>query len=151
MRNLLLNQRMQRMAPFLSPGIWKLGNDPIDEDLFTSGRPVYGGLDLSVRTDLSALVLAVEDDDGVVHLMPRIWTPADTMLDRGLRDRAPYQVWAEQGLMIAVPGKVLDYDFLAADIGELSRPDGDSPRLLMTDGASTSCGSRWRGWASLSN
>jgi phage terminase large subunit-like protein len=119
-RNLLLNQRIQRMAPFMSPNIWKLGEDPIDEDLFASGQPVYGGLDLSVRTDLSALVLACEDDDGVVHLWPRIWTPADTMMARGVRDRAPYPVWAELGLMIAVPGKVLDYDFLAADIGELS-------------------------------
>jgi phage terminase large subunit-like protein len=119
-RNLLLNQRIQRVAPFLSPGLWKLGDDPINEDLFASGRPVYGGLDLSVRTDLSALVLCVEDDDGVVHLMPKTWTPADTLLDRGLRDRAPYQVWCEQGFMTAVPGKVLDYDFLAADVGELS-------------------------------
>jgi phage terminase large subunit-like protein len=119
-RNLLLNQRIQRMAPFMSPGTWNLGAAPINEDLFTSGRSVFGGLDLSVRTDLSALVLACEDEDGVVHLWPRIWTPADTIIARGLRDRAPYQVWAEQGLMIAVPGKVLDYDFLAADIGELS-------------------------------
>ena len=119
-RNLLLNQRIQRMAPFLSPNIWKLGDDPIDEDLFTSGRPVFGGLDLSVRTDLSVLTLAVEDDDGVVHLMPRIWTPADTIIARGLRDRAPYRTWAEQGFLVPVPGKVLDYDFLAVDVGKLS-------------------------------
>lgn len=119
-RNLLLNQRIQRMAPFLSPGIWALGNEPVDEDLFHSGRAVYGGLDLSVRTDLSALVLAAEDDSGVVHLYPRIWTPADTILERGIRDRAPYQVWAEQEYLIPVPGKVMDYDFLAAEVGELS-------------------------------
>lgn len=119
-RNLLLNQRVQRIAPFLTPGIWDLGNDPIDEALFTSGRPVYGGLDLSMRTDLSAMALAVEDDDGVLHLMLRIWSPADTMFDRGARDRAPYQVWVEQGHMLAVPGKVLDYDFIAAEIGALS-------------------------------
>lgn len=119
-RNLLLNQRVQRISPFLTPSVWQLGDDPVDEALFTSGRPVYGGLDLSTRTDLSALALAVEDDAGVLHLMLRIWSPADTLLDRGLRDRAPYPVWRDQGFMIAVPGKVLDYDFLAAEVGELS-------------------------------
>jgi phage terminase large subunit-like protein len=119
-RNLLLNQRVQRMAPFLTPSVWDYGNDPIDEALFTSGRPVFCGLDLSMRTDLSALALAVEDDDGVVHLMLRIWSPAATMFDRGTRDRAPYQTWVDQGVMLAVPGKVLDYDFIAAEIGALS-------------------------------
>lgn len=118
-RNLLLNQRVQRMAPFLSPAIWKLGDRPVDFELFRAGRPICGGLDLSARTDLSALVLAVEDDDGVVHLAPHVWTPADTLRERGMRDRAPYPTWAEQGFLIPVPGKVLNYDFLAAGIGEL--------------------------------
>jgi phage terminase large subunit-like protein len=119
-RNLLLNQRVQRLSPFLTPSVWNLGDGTVDEALFTDGRPVYGGLDLSMRTDLSALALAAEDDDGVLHLMLRIWSPADTILDRGARDRAPYQTWTDQGFMSAVPGKVLDYDFLAAEIGSLS-------------------------------
>lgn len=119
-RNLYLNQRVQAKAPFLTASVWKRGEAPVDETLLYSGRPVFGGLDLSARTDLSALVLAVEDDDGIVHLVPRIWTPADTLADRGLRDRAPYKVWADRELLIPVPGEVLNYDFLAADVGEIS-------------------------------
>lgn len=119
-RNLLLNQRVQRMAPFLSPSVWKLGEQAVNFELFHPGRPVYGGLDLSRRTDLSALVLAAEDDDGLVHLLPTIWTPADTLLARGQRDRAPYRAWADQGFLTAVTGSVLDYDFLAVGVGELS-------------------------------
>jgi phage terminase large subunit-like protein len=34
----------------------------------------------------------------------RAFTPADTMKDRGHRDRAPYVVWAEQGVLTATPG-----------------------------------------------
>ena len=69
-RNLRLNQRI---APFardqlLTPDVWALGDGAIDETIFADGRPVYGGIDLSARTDLSALVLAAEDDDGNVHL-----------------------------------------------------------------------------------
>ena len=121
-RNLYLNQRVEAKAPFLTPIIWNRGNDPTNEDLLYDGvRSVYGGLDLSRRTDLSAMVMAVEDDFGNVHLFPRAWTPGDTLVERGIKDRAPYKVWADQDLLIPVPGQVLDYDFLAADIGELSR------------------------------
>lgn len=118
-RNLYLNQRVQSKAPFLTASVWKSGELPIDNALLYN-RTVYGGLDLSARTDLSALVLAAEDDDGNVHLFPRVWTPADTLSERGMRDRAPYPVWADRGFMIPVPGSVLDYDFLAADIGDLT-------------------------------
>ena len=71
-RNLRLNQRIEAFdrVSLLRPEVWALGNGPIDEALFTSGRPVFGGLDLSARVDLTALVLAVEDDAGVLHLKP---------------------------------------------------------------------------------
>lgn len=120
-RNLYLNQRVQAKAPFLTQAVWARGDAPIDEQLFYSGRKVGAGLDLSARVDLSALVMAVEDDDGVIHLSPRIWTPDDTLDARAIRDRAPYRAWADRGFMIPVPGESLDYDFLAADIGEVSK------------------------------
>jgi phage terminase large subunit-like protein len=119
-RNLRLNQRI---APFgrdqlLTPEVWDLGKEPIDEDLFTDGRPVFGGLDLSSTTDLTALVLATEDDNGIVHLLPRTWTPGDTMMDRNSRDRAHYDAWARTGKLTAVPGKAIDYDFVATRIAD---------------------------------
>lgn len=120
LRNLYLNQRVQSKAPFLTADIWNRGSGAIDERLFYDGRPIYGGLDLSFRTDLSALVLCCNDDHGNIHLLPRIWTPGDTLEERALRDRAPYQVWAEKDFLIPVPGQVLDYDFLASDVGDIS-------------------------------
>lgn len=118
-RNLYLNQRVQAKAPFLTPSVWKLNEGAIDESLFEDGHhPVFGGLDLSARTDLSALVWAVEDDDGFVHLKCRVWTPLDTLFERGARDRAPYPAWVEADKMIAVPGSALDYDFIARDLGD---------------------------------
>ena len=119
-RNLRLNQRI---APFardqlLTPDVWALGDAAIDETIFADGRPVYGGIDLSARTDLSALVLAAEDDGGNVHLMPRAWTPADTLAERVIRDRAPYDAWARHGQLIAVPGTAIDYDWIAYALGE---------------------------------
>lgn len=119
-RNLYLNQRVQAKAPFLTASIWERGAKPTREDLLYDGRPVYGGLDLSARTDLSALSMAVEDDEHNIHLFNRIWTPDDTLDERAARDRAPYRTWADRDFLIPVPGQVLNYDFLAADLGDLS-------------------------------
>jgi len=119
-RNLYLNQRVAAKAPFLTAHIWKAGDVPINERLFFDGRPVFAGLDLSARTDLSALCLAAEDDAGLIHLWPRIWTPDDTLDARALRDRAPYRVWADRDLIIPVPGQAIDYDFIAAELGQIS-------------------------------
>jgi phage terminase large subunit-like protein len=107
-RNLLMNQRVQMSAPFLSQQIWDDCDAELDLALFTSGRPVYAGLDLSSTTDLTALVLAVEDDDSVAHLWPIVWTPSEGLGDRGMRDRAPYVDWHKDGLLTTIPGKVID-------------------------------------------
>src|SRR4029077_1730599 len=54
-RNLRLNQRIapHRRDPLLTPAVWALGDGAIDEERFTDGRPVFGGLDLSSTVDLT--------------------------------------------------------------------------------------------------
>jgi phage terminase large subunit-like protein len=123
-RNTRLNQRIAADARdwFMAPDVWKLGNAPIDESLFTSGRPVWGGLDLSARVDLTALMLACADDDGNVHLKSYAWTPAATVEERTRRDRVPYDAWVRQGFLSTTPGPAIDYDFVAADIARIVAP-----------------------------
>jgi phage terminase large subunit-like protein len=111
------NQRVQSSAPYLTKSVYARGDAVIDPKLFWNGRPVYGGLDLSARNDLTALVWAVEDDDGIVHLWPKAWTPAETLADRTTRDRAPLDVWVSRGLLAAVPGTTIDYDWVAHQVG----------------------------------
>lgn len=117
-RNLYLNQRVSRHTPFVSPSIWKACAGPVDLGVFRR-RPVYGGLDLSLTTDLTALVLAAEEDK-VIHLLPIFWTPEATLVERSKKDRTPYDAWVRDGFMKATPGPAVEYDFVARDIAQIT-------------------------------
>lgn len=113
-RNLLLNQRVSTESPFVSPDVWQsCGGEVAPFD-----GPVFAGLDLSARLDLTALVL-VGQVDGVWQVQPHFWTPQQGLADRAHRDRAPYDVWARQGYLRTTPGASVDYAHVAADIAEI--------------------------------
>lgn len=113
-RNLLLNQRVSTESPFVAPDVWKACGaavQPFD-------GPVWAGLDLSARTDLTALVI-VGKADGVWHVQPHFWTPEQGLLERARRDRAPYDVWARLGHLRTTPGATVDYEIVAQDMAAI--------------------------------
>ena len=113
-RNLLLNQRVSTHAPFVSVGVWKqCGADPLPFD-----GPVYGGLDLSSRTDLTAFVL-IGKRAGVWQVRPYFWTPKQGLLERARRDREPYDVWVRKGYLHTTPGATVDFEDVAQGITEI--------------------------------
>ena len=111
-RNLLLNQRITTRKLFVAPSLWKEAAHAIDHDLFLR-VPVSLGLDLSMRNDLTAAVLAAKDDRNVIHLKPFVFCPEDGIREKEIRDKAPYSAWASAGHMILVPGRVIDVEWLA--------------------------------------
>ena len=114
-RNLLLNQRVSTECPFISPDVWKAcAGTPAPFD----DAPVYAGLDLSARTDLTALVL-IGKVDGAWQVQPHFWTPAEGLLDRAKRDRVPYDLWHRQGFLKTTPGATVDYEHVATDMAEI--------------------------------
>ncbi|WEK56475.1 MAG: terminase large subunit [Candidatus Brevundimonas phytovorans] len=117
-RNLYLNQRVTRHTPFVSPSIWKACSGPVDLEVFQR-NPVYGGLDLSLTTDLTALVL-IAQEGGAWHILPTFWTPEATLVDRSKRDRSPYDAWVRDGFMEATPGPAVEYGFVARDIARIT-------------------------------
>jgi phage terminase large subunit-like protein len=128
-RNLILNQRVTRFTPFISPSVWGETGGKVDESAFYEG-PVWGGLDLSTTTDLTALVL-VAFKGGRWHVMSLFWTPLDTLDARADRDRAPYDAWVRDGWLQATPGVAVDYSFVARDIESLT--DGMDLRAIAFD------------------
>ena len=119
-RNLILNQRVNAESPFIEPTIWKANGRLPDDNVFRS-EPVRLALDLSARHDLTALVMAATDRDGFEHVKAECFAPRDGMKERAARDRAPYDVWAQQGYITATPGASVDYDFIAYRLAELSQ------------------------------
>jgi len=114
-RNLLLNQRVSTESPFVSPDAWKACGQPPAN---LPDVPVFAGLDLSMRTDLTALVI-VGKVDGVWHVQSHFWTPEQGLHDRAKRDRAPYDTWARQGFLHTTPGASVDYAFVAEDMAAI--------------------------------
>lgn len=105
-RNLILNQRVEARNPFIARAIWnENGGEPADLE----GATVWGGLDLSSVSDLTALVLV--SDAGDVH--PVFWLPGDGLSEKSRTDRVPYDVWAADGALETTPGRAIEYEFIA--------------------------------------
>ena len=113
-RNLLLNQRVSTVSPFISPDVWKSCAGPV----LPFDGPVWCGLDLSARVDMSALVVVGQVDE-VWHVQAHFWTPEVGLADRARRDRSPYEVWHRQGFLRTTPGASIDYEHVATDMAEI--------------------------------
>lgn len=105
--------------------------DPIAEH---AGKKLWIGIDLSGSQDLTAEANVVQTGTRTVERkdektgkpvlleLPTFdawvtaWTPQDTMAERALRDQAPYDVWARDGHLIAIPGRIIRPDFVAAHV-----------------------------------
>jgi phage terminase large subunit-like protein len=115
-RNLILNQRVDMNAPFVSQRVWQSCGGPVLDDF--DGLPIFGGLDLSEVSDLTALV-TVAPVDGVWNVKPTFWLPGDGLADKARTDRVPYDVWHRDGWLQAAPGPTVDYEYVAAFIYDL--------------------------------
>lgn len=117
-RNLILNQRVERFSPFISRTVWDSCSGAIGD---FGDCEIYAGLDLSARTDLTALLL-IGKVDGVWRVKPYFWTPEDGLRERSARDRAPYDVWHRDGLIRTTPGASVDLEYVATDLGTILAP-----------------------------
>ena len=96
---------------WISENAWNACKGEIDEDELV-GSPCWLGLDLSKKNDLTALTAVWRKN---LKLYAKTWyyTTMGGIKDRSRDDNAPYDIWAEQGHMEAVPGATIDYSFAA--------------------------------------
>jgi phage terminase large subunit-like protein len=131
-RNLVLNQRVEMAAPFVSKSVWMANGSDVHADVFFE-VPVYVGLDLSAKNDLTAMILMAFDGQKW-HVQSHFWTPEKGIFDRAKRDRAPYDVWEKQGFIRAIPGASIDYESVGREIADIL--DGMNVQAVAFD--------RWR-------
>lgn len=109
-RNLVLNQRVDAVAPFVSRLIWEANGEAPTPATKTHRPRVYGGMDLSSVSDLTSAEL-VSDEDGSVYSY--FWLPEHDLAGRSDRDKVPYDQWAKAGLIQTTPGKAIQYRYVA--------------------------------------
>lgn len=117
-RNLVLNQRASQLNPFVPRMLWDACAGAPDDEAFRDGV-AYIGLDLSARNDLTALMVAAKGEDGYWNVKPYFFVPQIGLIDRALRDRAPYDKWVEQGWIEVLPGSSIEYSMLAVRLCEI--------------------------------
>lgn len=111
-RNLYLNQRISTETLFVSRNVWEEnGAEPSS----LKGRKVFGGLDLSAVSDLTALELVSEDGD----VASFFWLPKEGLIEKAKQDRVPYDVWEKQGHLLTTPGKAIEYEYVAHQLKKL--------------------------------
>ena len=115
-RNLYLNQRVDSEVRFISAPDWMACGEQVDPATLY-GKRCYVGLDLASTQDLTAVVALFPDQGGAV--LPFFFLPDDDLRGRSDRDRVPYSLWADQGLLDTFPGRAIDKRAVALKLVEL--------------------------------
>lgn len=114
-RNLVLNQRVEALAPFVSHDVWARCGFAVED---IQDVDVYGGLDLSEVKDLTALVLIGKvHDRWQVH--PTFWLPEEGLTEKARNDRVPYDLWWQKGFLRTTPGRTVTYQYVAVYLREV--------------------------------
>lgn len=66
-------------------------------------------------------VFGIVDEKGKYIMLPFFWIPEDTIPQRVRRASVPYDVWYQQGYLMATEGNVIHYGFIEKVIEELGK------------------------------
>jgi phage terminase large subunit-like protein len=113
-RRLYLNQWTEQASRWIQMAAWEACRRPVDRQALR-GRQCYVGMDLSSTTDLTALVAVFPDADGC-DVLAHCFVPGDRIRERSKRDRVPYDQWARDGHLTAIPGATVDYEVVRATL-----------------------------------
>lgn len=123
-RNLRLNQRIdtQDDLRILPKSEWQALAGHVDLAAL-EGRRCWGGLDLSGKDDLTALVLAFEPEKegDAVPIVPFFWTPEGQLEKRKKAEQDLFRSWIDQGFIEAMPGKVIRFRKMARALADIKK------------------------------
>ncbi len=115
-----INQWMTSGSTWVSDEDWmKSSTGPIDIERL-KGRLCCIGMDLSTNKDLTSLkaLFPPTEDDPNYRVLCKFFCPEDNIPERSKSDKVNYDVWAEDGYIVATPGRVVNYDYLLDTLKE---------------------------------
>jgi phage terminase large subunit-like protein len=112
-----LNIWTQAETRWIDSDVWGRGSAVVNE-VELKGRPCYVGVDLSANQDITAVVydFPPSEPEERYKQVYRFFIPGDNIIEKTRKDRVPYDIWIEKGLVIPTPGDVVDYDFIEQTI-----------------------------------
>ena len=117
-----LNIPIKSLSRWMPIDKWDKCTQEVDLESL-KGRLCYGGLDLAQTIDLSAFVLVfppeTENDKAVI--LAKFYCPEENILKRSRVDKVPYDIWRQQGHLIATPGESVDLRYIRNDILQASK------------------------------
>ncbi len=132
-------------APWLALDGWKRGQSTGDDTWLLEelrGQPCVAAIDLSSKIDLAALAFLFPPTETRTRwrYVVRCFTPADTLVARARRDRAPYLQWTETlipgspwPILSTNPGNKLDQDVIRVAVNEAKTVFGFNIQLVGFD------------------
>ncbi len=114
---------------FIDPDAWQAcGSDRALQDIVDAGhRDCWVGLDLSSGGDLTTLALEFPTDGDKFYLYSHSFMPRGRLEEHVETDLAPYDLWAQQGLITITGGSTSymnDYKFIISHLTELKERYG---------------------------
>lgn len=109
-----LNRRTKATTQWLSIARWDASAGMVLDSEWKD-RQVFGGLDLSTTTDLTAFAFDADDGEGGI-VRPMFWLPEERAEVLERKHRLPFARWAAEGFLTLTEGNVVDYDRVVADI-----------------------------------
>jgi phage terminase large subunit-like protein len=89
-------------------------NRSIDISEF-AGQACCSGLDLSSINDFTAYTLCFERE-GLYYLFHKFYVPSEQIVEKYRIENISIRDWIDKGIVTAIPGPTIDYDFIKNDI-----------------------------------
>lgn len=99
--------------------LWVKNQDIWSTDILR-GRVCTIGMDLSANKDLTVLAafFPATEEDLYDRVLLQYYCPSDTIPERSKSDRVNYDIWAQEGYILPIPGSVIRYEYLQQTLRE---------------------------------
>jgi phage terminase large subunit-like protein len=120
-----LNLWVNASAPCLSVDGWRKGQNLTKQSAEAwlaelEHESCWVGIDLASKIDLCAMSFIFPPTAGRPswRVIQHLWTPEETLKERAHKDRAPYDVWVDQGWLKTTPGTRIDHEVIRQTLVE---------------------------------